>query len=715
MTLSKDQLEEQLAQQLLHREGELPARWRLPEVAEAVLTVIQTETPNVLGDCHDREAELLVVGRDMLGALALISGTLAVHRISIIEADIHTVKVSYTVPGVRTVLARPPFRKPRQRTDRLLVDFFRVKLPPAEQPELLVQTVAREIQDILARGQEARGELQDRLIERFSEVIRAQPPPEKKLYPVRLRIDNEQSPNATLLEIESTDTLGFVFEFSNALSLLNFNIVRVEIRTEGNAIRDRFWITTAHGEKVTDPAALADLRFAAVVIKQFTHLLPTAPNPTQALRQFSELARDVLRWSDWKDRIRDLSSDQVLRTLARVLGASEFLWEDFLRLQHESLFPLLTDQPQLERSIGRDELERALRQAVSGTSDWAERVARFNRVKDREMFRIDLRHLTERIGFEQFGFELTELAEAVVRVALDLAVEWVRTHDGIEDVPPLAVFGLGKLGGRELGFASDIELFLCYDDRRIPAERQGEVQRIADDVVRALLKIIQARREGIFEVDLRLRPYGRQGPLVPSLSLCDRYYRPGGGAVQLERLALVKLRPIGGSSDLVQAMGSVRDRFVYSGAPVDYANIRDLRARQVAELTESGRLNAKYSPGGLVDIEYFVQARQIEAGAQDTEVRVTNTLEALHRLERRGWVPSEWAAQLSENYRFLRRLIDALRVVRGNAKDLHLPEPTDPEYRYLASRLGYPDAEALEQAIGDVFQWTSHIWERAMC
>src|SRR5262249_18634931 len=159
------------------------------------------------------------------------------------------------------------------------------------------------------------------------------------------------------------------------------------------------------------------------------------------------------------------------------------------------------------------------------------------------------------------------------------------------------------------------------------------------------------------------------------------------------------LRTVAGNRDLGNRLEQARDRLVYSGRPLDLANILHLRGRQAAELVPHGLVNAKYSPGGLVDVEYFVQARQIEAGAMDAAVRVTNTLDALQQLAEHGHIPAELGTRLADCYRFLRRLIDALRVVRGHAKDLILPPAGSREFAYLAHRLQYADAGDLQAAI----------------
>ena len=131
------------------------------------------------------------------------------------------------------------------------------------------------------------------------------------------------------------------------------------------------------------------------------------------------------------------------------------------------------------------------------------------------------------------------------------------------------------------------------------------------------------------------------------------------------------------------------------------------------ELAPAGRVNAKFGPGGLVDVEYFVQARQIEAGHQDPRVRVSNTLEAIDRLRQGGHVSPELADKLTTTYGFLRRLIDALRVVRGHARDLNLPPPESREFAYLARRLDYDSPAALGSTLAERMEFARNLWTQA--
>jgi glutamate-ammonia-ligase adenylyltransferase len=212
-------------------------------------------------------------------------------------------------------------------------------------------------------------------------------------------------------------------------------------------------------------------------------------------------------------------------------------------------------------------------------------------------------------------------------------------------------------------------------------------------------------------LDLRLRPYGEAGALACSLDGYAKYYSPNGGAEQFERLALVRLRPVAGDPMIGERMLALRDAFVYADRPLDFDNIRHLRRRQATELVPRGKTNAKYSAGGLVDIEYYVQAWQIGAGCRDRSVRVTNTLLATERLRAGGYLPELLVDELQSTYSFLRRLIDALRVVRGNAKDLTIPDERSRELAYLAHRLGVAEPTLLLTAIRDRMAFAARLWE----
>ena len=181
---------------------------------------------------------------------------------------------------------------------------------------------------------------------------------------------------------------------------------------------------------------------------------------------------------------------------------------------------------------------------------------------------------------------------------------------------------MGKFGGRELGYASDIEVLFVYREPgrtsgRRPVENSEYFERLAQEI----LQWIEARQEGIFHLDVRLRPHGSKGQLTNTLSELRRYYGPSGLSAPFERQALIKLRPVTGDQALGAEVERLRDSIVYSGATWNLAEALELRQIQIKELVQPGTINVKYSSGGLIDIEYSVQYLQVMHGHQHPELR----------------------------------------------------------------------------------------------
>ena len=145
--------------------------------------------------------------------------------------------------------------------------------------------------------------------------------------------------------------------------------------------------------------------------------------------------------------------------------------------------------------------------------------------------------------------------------------------------------GLGKLGGVALGYASDIELLFVYSDSGSTDGPGGHraTRSSSTSLVREVLRLVHAKREGIFHIDLRLRPYGAAGPLACSLESFCTYYARGRPAALLRAASLVRLRAVGGDRAFGSQVERLRDEMVYSAQSIDLAELRELRARQVQE------------------------------------------------------------------------------------------------------------------------------------
>jgi glutamate-ammonia-ligase adenylyltransferase len=269
---------------------------------------------------------------------------------------------------------------------------------------------------------------------------------------------------------------------------------------------------------------------------------------------------------------------------------------------------------------------------------------------------------------------------------------------------------LGKSGGREMGFASDIELMVIYSGNgKTSGPTLITTTEFYEKLVQNFVRAIRARREGVFEIDLQLRPYGKAGSLSVSLDAFRRYFGPDGPAWAYERQALVKLRPIAGNQGLGRKVTELRDAFIYSGEPFDATAMRAMRERQIRHLVTGGMFNLKYSPGGLVDVEYLVQGLQITHGRDIPGLRLTNTREAMAALAEAGVLSQSDYTRLRKAHTFLRWLIDSLRVVRGNARDITMPPEGSEEFAFLTRRMHYGSNVALLR--DELIRYTADVQE----
>ena len=667
------------------------------------------ETPVVIvtTPVRDGTLSLTVVGYDQPGDLAMICGLLFAHGFDIVGGHAFS-----SQPG--SLPAQPDTSHPRQAiTDRsrIVIDRFQLK-PSAHQTQPDVWDAYRsDLTELisLARAGDLR-KAQGLLVRRVAAALQETASPPAALTPIELRIDNEVSDRFTVLQVGAEDTPGFLYELANSLTLLGFSIERVALNTRDHRAIDTFFIVGSDGLKVTDPEQQNRLRAAVVLVKHFTHLLPTSPGPRRALEHFSDFLTQLFEHDDWTERLATIDRREVLEPLARLLGVSDFLWDDYLRPQHDNLFPVLQDAEGRGARRSLSDLNLDLQTQLGSAADFAEQQTRLNEFKDREMFRVDMRHIEGLTPeFQDFAEELSDVAEAVVRNTVDICREEVsrRHRDRFPQTVsecPFVVAALGKAGGRELGFASDIELMFVYDDAcPLAVGAALDAGDYFSDVVKLLMRAIRARRKGIFELDLRLRPYGNAGPLAVALSVFESYFRQGGPAWPFERQALVKLRPIAGTPDLGARLAGLRDSIVYDGATFDAAAMRAMRERQIQQHVKAGTWNAKLSDGGLVDCEYLVQSLQIAHGAKASAIRSSNTLQAIEGLNAVGILSDADADSLASSYLFLRRLIDALRMVRGDARDLTVPNADSEEFDFLARRLAYESrSRDLKRDIDDV-------------
>jgi [glutamine synthetase] adenylyltransferase / [glutamine synthetase]-adenylyl-L-tyrosine phosphorylase len=652
----------------------------------------------------NRQFEVTLVAYDYFSEFATICGLLSAFELNIEEGQIYTFvdkPSSATARPLTTGNIRTRSKVRPGLTRKKIVDVFRVE--PVQNGAFGSEDQRRFITELTAMialldaGQfkEARQALNRRLVEHLGKRRGSF---SGLLHTVHITFDNSQSPTDTVMDIQSNDTPAFLYAFANALAMRNIYIAKAQFEIEDGKLHDRFYVRNRHGHKLTDPADQQQLRLTAVLIKQFTHALTWAPDPAKALDafdQFLDLTVQETKGKAQQQALAFLSDKKTFPLLARLLGTSDFLWEDFLRRQHGNLLPLLQDYRDAPLIKPQTSLRKELDRFMAKAKTEAARKDALNRFKDQELFRIDMKHMVESSNLPDFSEALTELAEVIVDRSLKNCQAKLQALYGPPRLTnkkpcPFTILGLGKFGGQELGYASDIEVLFVYGGAgRTSGPQPIENSEYFERLGHELLQWIEAKQEGIFHLDVRLRPHGGKGSLTNPLDEITSYYSPNGLAAPFERQALIKLRHVAGDAALGKEVEAHRDRYVYSGAAWDLPTALDLRRQQLKQLVEPSTVNLKHGSGGIVAIEYAIQYLQIMHGHKRPVLRTPNTMQALAGLVECGLVTRQDGEQLRKAYFFIRMLIDGLRMVRGNAKDRVLPPPDSDDFIFLARRVGY--------------------------
>lgn len=673
----------------------------------------ETAVATKVTEVEQNRFEVMIVGVDYVGDLPLICGMLFVYGFDILsgtaeilqnrhliedhdsgELILHTSHVPSSITTEQTDHAiEGPAGKKRIFFNRFVVR--PTHQMSAEEVRSQSKSFSQELNDLFHISLTGETfDAQKKMLGRISEVVRSIPDPTQPLLPIEISVELDPASRMTLIHIQGEDVPGFLFELTNAITLSGLSIESMVVSAEGTLASDTLHVIDPKQPEGLNEKQLSRLRATIALVKHFTHLLPHAPNPEAAIMHFSELLENFFQRENWADQLETLQQPEVLKAIAQLLGFSDFLWEDFLRLQHENLFPVVTDIAGLQQPRTRQDLTSELKELIKGQSS-ADAVRVLNEFKDRAMMRVDMRHILGlQSAFGTFSNELTAVAETVVCAAVDLAVAEVKKKHGLPrtksgEVSRYCVVALGKCGGRELGYASDIELMFLFDEA---GQTDGQ-QRLPNvdfyqKVVEQFRNTVYAREKRIFAIDLRLRPYGNAGSLAVSKSSFTGYFHSDGPAWPYERQALVKLRPICGDIEFSNQILQLRDDLIYTGQQFDLTSMRAMREKQIRQFVEPGTFHAKLSPGGLVDCEYFVQALQITFGHLSPDVRDPNTRAAMKGLEAIGVLSHDQRVRLRDAYRFLRRLIDGMRMVRGDATDLTIPHHHSEQFEFLAKRLG---------------------------
>ena len=451
-----------------------------------------------------------------------------------------------------------------------------------------------------------------------------------------------------------------------------------------------------------------------------------SPDPDQALAHAAELAHRRGGWTAlW--RMMD-DSPHLRRLVASLFGTSEYLSKQFL--DHPEMFDALLAAGRAHPRSSRPELEELVRARLAEIppgDDDEQRWSALAEVKNAQVLRIGLADIAGELGPEEVCRELSDLAEVCLAAGYDLVRAALiprhgRARDQATGAPAeLAVLALGKLGGRELGYASDLDVVFVYSaDGDSDGERPIAGVTYMTRLAQRLMSGLHSHHPGgrLYAIDTRLRPSGSKGLLVSSLSSWQRYH--GESAQLWERQALTRLRPVAGDPELGARAAAIGAACVYGGPPgqdgresaaATAASLSAMRDRIERELAGAqSAVDVKAGRGGLIDIEFASQYLQLLFGHRHAELRTPSTVAALRgaaELAARGAIPPALArpcALLADAYLYLRRIEHRIRMVH-DASEQRLP--ADPvEQDKLARRLGLADGASL---LDGYRRWTHEV------
>ncbi|MFH8218805.1 bifunctional [glutamine synthetase] adenylyltransferase/[glutamine synthetase]-adenylyl-L-tyrosine phosphorylase [Streptomyces sp. NPDC018057] len=419
-------------------------------------------------------------------------------------------------------------------------------------------------------------------------------------------------------------------------------------------------------------------------------------DPDAGLLNFRKVS-DALGKTPWYLRLlRDEGA--AAENLARVLSAGR-LAPDLLMRAPEAV-ALLGDGGGGLGPRGRAQLEQEILAAVGRAESAEQGVTAARGVRRRELFRTAAADIVGSYGTEaqpaetdqgplvdQVGGAVSDLTAATLAGTLRAVV-----RGGWGDTLPtrFAVIGMGRFGGHELGYGSDADVLFVHEPREGADER--EAADAANRVVAEMRRLLQLpSADPPLLIDAGLRPEGKSGPLVRTLTSYAAYYRRW--SLVWESQALLRAEPVAGDEELGRRFVALADPLRYPAAGLDEDAVREIRrlkARMESERLPRGadpKLHTKLGPGGLSDVEWTVQLLQMRHGAEVAGLRTTRTRQALAAARTAGLVTEEDAAVLDEAWVLATRVRNAVMLVRGRAGDTFPTEPR--ELAAVGRYLGY--------------------------
>ena len=418
------------------------------------------------------------------------------------------------------------------------------------------------------------------------------------------------------------------------------------------------------------------------------------------------LAQDLeQKWREFeisleKAKIKLVPDPGKLAALQRVFAFSDFVAQNCLR--EPALIADLFECGDLQQSYSKNDYHRRLKKALVDVQDEAALIYVLRVYRRREMIRIAFRDLCGRGALAETVRDLSNLADVCLSCTASILYRWLceefgvpAAEDGSRQV--LVILGLGKLGAQELNFSSDVDLIFSYPKAGYTRGGAGSVSNsdFFARLCRRLIKVIsQPTSDGfVFRMDLRLRPYGENGPLAMDFDAMENYYEEQGR--EWERYALIRARVVAGNHQAGNQLLKRLNPFVYRRY-LDYGAFDSLRdMKQMIALEVQGpamKNNIKLGMGGIREIEFFGHMFQLIRGGVTPELQQRSIQKVLKILARDNHIPAKVGQELIQAYIFLRNTEHRLQEF-ADQQTHDLPADTRGLAR-LSSSMGFIDPAA---------------------
>ena len=459
----------------------------------------------------------------------------------------------------------------------------------------------------------------------------------------------------------------------------------------------RFLESFRDGAQFSHPSVQSIQGFYSIIPKIFQQC-KMVPKPDAAIEDLCKFVEATGARESFLNLFQ--TNEKFLELLLILFGSSGMLSQILIR--RPDLVDVLTDREAIYRFKLAEKIQEDLNRALKDSLDFESRSLVVRRIKQAEELRIGVRYLIKEADLAGTLEDLSNLADVFLETVYQIACEELEKKTGSFDLRNFCIIGMGKQGGHELNFGSDLDVLLVYDEGESDPPPQGFASYYS-----ALSQMIYKLTSEMtpagyaYKIDTELRPEGDAGVLVLSVKGYEKYFESR--ARIWEQQALVRARFVAGNAEVGKKFIASAHEFVYQDkfeyeSLIEITRLRERMELELAKESIKGK-NVKLGFGGLADIEFAVQILQLMHGKKFPRLRQTNTLSALRNFVALGLVDQDMAEELQDNYLFLRNLECVLRIIRTTPTNT-LPKDNKALVP-LARLLGYggEDAESLAGAL----------------